>query len=54
MLVGGQGAGVDRPADGATGGDHPQPGRLLHEDRAQDAARPRAEDHHVHGHQRRE
>ncbi len=50
----GQRAGIGGPAAGAPGGDHPQPRRLLHEDRDQDLSRPRAQDHHVPDDQRRQ
>lgn len=35
------------PSAGAAGGDHPQPGRLLHGHREQDGAGPDAKDHHA-------
>lgn len=42
------------PAAGAAGGDHPQPGGLVHAHRHQDHARPRAQDHHDDDHQQRQ
>ena len=51
VFAGRQGVVVGRPADGASSGDDSQPRRLVHEDRSQNAARPRPQNHHVHGHQ---
>ena len=50
----GQWAGLGGPAAGAAGGDHQEPGGLLHEDRHQNLPRPRAQDHHVPHDQRRQ